>query len=195
MDGLSLSSFTAGLEKAHLSKRADSHQVQFRKRRGISLARQGWLVGATHACWRFPSSEPWVNGQWRTREEVGRSWLHACSENVQERYLHAAALPVDGSGVVLRLVSVASDDSPKARKGSQGEGSLAGCMQIKQVSGWVGVDVVQASTGGRSYMRSKDGVFFFCFSHAGHRRSMTGGGGNAISTRGPRLADACQDRV
>jgi hypothetical protein len=42
-------------------------------------------------------------------------------------------------------------------------------------------------------MRSKDGVFFFCFSHAGHRRSMTGGGGNAISTRGPRLADACQD--
>ena len=37
---------------------------------------------------------------------------------------------------------------------------LASCMQMKQVSGWVWVDVVQASTGGRSYMRSKDGVFF-----------------------------------
>ena len=51
---------TAGLGNPHLSKRADSHQVQEEKRDFARLT--GMASRATHACWRSPSSEPWVNG-------------------------------------------------------------------------------------------------------------------------------------
>ena len=51
---------TAGLGNPHLSKRADSHQVQEEKRDFTRLT--GMASRATHACWRSPSSEPWVNG-------------------------------------------------------------------------------------------------------------------------------------